>query len=66
MFRVGGWWLTSPATKPPLQEVLDDMYELAISTTIFTSMLESAAAEQSSRMNAMEVRYADAYLCFGA
>lgn len=32
------------------------MYELAISTTIFTSMLESAAAEQSSRMNAMEVR----------
>jgi F0F1-type ATP synthase gamma subunit len=32
------------------------MYELAISTTLFTSMLESAAAEQSSRMNAMEVR----------
>jgi F-type H+-transporting ATPase subunit gamma len=35
-------------------EVLDDMYEMAIATTMFTSMLESAAAEQSSRMNAME------------
>lgn len=35
-------------------EVLDDMYEMAIATTVFTSMLESAAAEQSSRMNAME------------
>ena len=35
-------------------QVLDDMYELAIATTMFTSMLESAAAEQSSRMNAME------------
>lgn len=40
-----------PDTK---SEVLDDMYEMAVATTIFTSMLESAAAEQSSRMTAME------------
>lgn len=35
-------------------EVLDDMYEFALATTIYTSMLESATAEQSSRMTAME------------
>jgi ATP synthase F1 gamma subunit len=34
--------------------VLDDIYEFALATTLYTSMLESAAAEQSSRMNAME------------
>jgi len=30
------------------------MYEFGLATTIYTSMLESAASEQSSRMNAME------------
>jgi F-type H+-transporting ATPase subunit gamma len=40
-----------PDNKP---ELLDDMWEMSIATSIYTSMLETAASEQSSRMNAME------------
>ena len=30
------------------------MWEMSLATSIYTSMLETAASEQSSRMNAME------------
>jgi F-type H+-transporting ATPase subunit gamma len=40
-----------PDNKP---ELLEDMWEMSIATSLYTSMLETAASEQSSRMNAME------------
>jgi len=40
-----------PDNKP---ELLEDMWEMSLATSIYTSMLETAASEQSSRMNAME------------
>lgn len=40
-----------PDTK---SEVLQDLSEFATATSIFTSLMENAASEQSSRMNAME------------
>jgi len=40
-----------PDTK---NEVLQDLSEFATATTIYTSLMENAASEQSSRMNAME------------